>query len=189
MQLTIFNPYMYGKGGGEACVKGGPPSGQKKRCHGLRNLRQRRYRCIGMVRARGQQIQNIIRLLGLENEARYLGFLPEGMIWLLYRNAIRHWFTPCQEDFGLTPTESMSQKTPVIAYNDVGARYTFIDGDTGLLVDPKDAYTFAEKTAILLDQSEYRNRMGQKGREHVLKHFTWKRHFEEGDKLCCHVSK
>ena len=136
-----------------------------------------------------QQIQNMIRLLGLGNEFRYLGFLPERMIWLLYRNAICHWFTPYQEDFGLTPIESMSQETPVIASNDGGARYTVIDEETGFLIDPNDAYAFAEKTAILLDQPENRRKFGQKGREHVLKHFTWKRHFEDWDKLLYQVSK
>jgi glycosyltransferase involved in cell wall biosynthesis len=95
------------------------------------------------------------------------------MIWLLYRNAICHWFTPYQEDFGLTPIESMSQETPVIASNDGGARYTVIDDETGFLVDPNDAYAFAEMTAMLLDQPDDRNRMGQKGREHVLEYFTW----------------
>jgi len=132
-----------------------------------------------------RQIQNMIKLLGLENDVRYLGFIPERMIWLLYRNAICHWFTPYQEDFGLTPIESMSQETPVIASNDGGARYTVIDEETGFLIDPNNAYTFAEKTAILLDQPEDKNKMSQKGRGHVLKHFTWKRHFEEWDKLCC----
>ncbi len=136
-----------------------------------------------------QQIQNMIRLLGLEKEVRYLGFLPQNMIWLLYRNAICHWFTPYQEDFGLTPIESMSQETPVIASNDGGARYTVIDEETGFLVDPNDAYAFAEKTSLLLDKPDDRSKMGKKGREHVLKHFTWEHHFQEWDNLVQKVSR
>jgi len=130
-----------------------------------------------------RQIQNMIKMLRLEREVKYIGFVPEHMMWLLYRNAICHWFTPYQEDFGLTPIESMSQETPVIASNDGGARYTVLDSETGFLVDPNDAFAFAEKTALFLDQPDERIRIGEKGRYHVLKNFTWERHFKEWDDL------
>lgn len=129
------------------------------------------------------QMQKMIRLLDLENEVRYLGFVPENMIGPLYRNAICHWFTPYQEDFGLTPIESMSQETPVIAANDGGACYTVINDKTGFMVDPNDYYAFAEKTAEIMDDPSLREKMGKEGRKHVLENFTWKRHFNEWDKL------
>jgi len=129
------------------------------------------------------QMQNMIRLLDLDKDVRYLGFIPENMIWLLYRNAICHWFTPYQEDFGLTPIESMSQETPVIAANDGGARYTVINDKTGFLVDPNDHYAFAEKTVEIMDDPSMREKMGKEGRKHVLDNFTWTRHFNEWDKL------
>ncbi|MHA1627091.1 MAG: glycosyltransferase [Candidatus Asgardarchaeia archaeon] len=77
----------------------------------------------------------------------------------------------------------MSQETPVIASNDGGARYTVIDGETGYLVDPNDAHSFAEKTAYLLDNPEMREEMGKKGRRHVLRNFTWEKHFRDWDRL------
>jgi len=135
-----------------------------------------------------QRLQNMIKLLGLENEVRYLGFIPERMIWLLYRNAICHWFTPYQEDFGLTPIESMSQETPVVASNDGGAQYTIVEKETGFLVDPNDAFAFAEKTAFFLDHPDMRIEMGISGRKHVLRNFTWERHYKEWDELIKRVS-
>ena len=130
----------------------------------------------------------MIKLLGLDNEVRYLGFVPESMIWLLYRNAICHWFTPYQEDFGLTPIESMSQETPVVASNDGGAQYTIVEKETGFLVDPNDAFAFAEKTAFFLDHPDMRIEMGISGRKHVLRNFTWERHYKEWDELIKRVS-
>lgn len=43
------------------------------------------------------------------------------------------------EDFGITPVESMSVGTPVIAYKSGGVQETVIDGKTGVFYEPNDA--------------------------------------------------
>jgi len=128
-------------------------------------------------------IQEMIARLELGKYVRHIGFVPDEELWSLYRNAVCHWFISYMEDFGLTALESLSQETPVIASNDGGARYTMIDGETGYLVDPNDAHSFAEKTAYLLDNPDVREEMGKKGRRHVLRNFTWEKHFREWDRL------
>ena len=45
---------------------------------------------------------------------------------------------PQVEDFGITPIESMSQGTPVIAYNSGGAKETIIDNKTGIFFAKQD---------------------------------------------------
>jgi glycosyltransferase involved in cell wall biosynthesis len=42
---------------------------------------------------------------------------------------------PVDEDFGMSPVESMSCGTPVIGVNDGGLKESIIDGATGILID------------------------------------------------------
>ena len=130
-----------------------------------------------------KNIQEMIKSLELGKCVKHIGFVSDKELWSLYRNAVCHWFISYSEDFGLTALESMSQETPVIASNDGGARYTVIDGETGYLVDPNDAHSFAEKTAYLLDNPDMRKKIGKKGRRHVLRNFTWEKHFRDWDRL------
>ena len=128
------------------------------------------------------RIRELTNKLELWPNVRYMGFVPELMLKRLYRGAICHWFTPIDEDFGLTPLEAMMQECPVVASNDGGARYTVRDGVTGWLVDPKSPGAFAERTVYFLAAPELRDLMGRNGRRRVLQ-TTWAHHFREWDEL------
>jgi glycosyltransferase involved in cell wall biosynthesis len=41
------------------------------------------------------------------------------------------------EDFGMSPVESMACGTPVIGVNDGGLKETILDGETGILIHPE----------------------------------------------------
>lgn len=51
---------------------------------------------------------------------------------------------PGEEDFGITPVESMAAGVPVIGYARGGVAETIIDGETGILVDRQTATAFAK---------------------------------------------
>ncbi|MBP9779295.1 glycosyltransferase [Candidatus Gracilibacteria bacterium] len=55
----------------------------------------------------------------------------------LIQGAIATIYIPVDEDFGMSPVESMACGTPVIGVNDGGLRETIIDDETGLLL-PRD---------------------------------------------------
>jgi len=130
-----------------------------------------------------RQIQAMIHSLKLNNCVKHIGFVSEQHLFSLYRNAVCHWLISYSEDFGLTVLESMSQETAVIASNDGGAKYTVVDSETGYLVDPNNADSFAKKTAFLLENPDICREMGKRGRNHVLKNFTWEKHFKDWDGL------
>lgn len=46
-------------------------------------------------------------------------------------------YVPVDEDFGMSPVESMACGTPVIGVNDGGLKESIIDGKTGLLINPR----------------------------------------------------
>jgi glycosyltransferase involved in cell wall biosynthesis len=49
------------------------------------------------------------------------------------------------------------------------------EGETGLLIPPGDASAMAERILELAADSDKRRRLGQAGREHVVKNHTWDR--------------
>lgn len=69
----------------------------------------------------------------------------------LYQQAHGTLFTPMNEDFGITPVESMSCGTPVIAVNEGGVKETVIDGKTGFLVHASP-YSIAEKMVLSVER-------------------------------------
>jgi len=71
------------------------------------------------------------------------------------------------------------KKTPVVASNVGGLPTQVIDGETGYLVDPLDYEATAKKVMDLLSDPTLREKMGEKGREHVKKNFLITRHIED----------
>jgi glycosyltransferase involved in cell wall biosynthesis len=74
-----------------------------------------------------------IRNLGGEN-ITILGNVDDQQILSYYRGA-KAFIFPGEEDFGITPLESMACGTPVIAYRRGGALETVVEGETGLFFD------------------------------------------------------
>ena len=80
-----------------------------------------------------------------------------------------------REGFGLTVTESLWKKTPVVGSNVGGITLQIKDGENGFIVDPFDIKKCAERVIDLIKDSEKRKKMGEKGREHVRKNFLMTR--------------
>lgn len=81
-----------------------------------------------------------------------------------------------REGFGLTVTEAMWKRTPVIASRVGGIPTQMIDGVTGFLVDPYDLEGCAHRVVELLDDPDLRQELGSQAQEHVRKNFLITRH-------------
>jgi len=80
-----------------------------------------------------------------------------------------------EEPFGLVFLEAMAMQKPVIAIDNGGTPEVVAHGETGLLSPPWDVPALAANIETLLESSETRLRMGERGRQRVLQHFTPKR--------------
>jgi glycosyltransferase involved in cell wall biosynthesis len=77
------------------------------------------------------------------------------------------------ELLGLVLLESMACGTPVIC-TEVGGMPEFVeDGVTGFVVPPNDPAALRERVSYLLRNPAAAVAMGQRGKERVLKEFTW----------------
>ena len=81
-----------------------------------------------------------------------------------------------REGFGLTVTEAMWKRSPVVASNVGGIPTQMVDGVTGYLVDPHDLDACAEKVVTLLQDEDLREQLGAQAQEHVRQNFLITRH-------------
>jgi glycosyltransferase involved in cell wall biosynthesis len=76
------------------------------------------------------------------------------------------------EPFGLTALESMACATPVIAIHEAGFRETVLDGETGILVEPRPE-DLAGAIGTLAGDPALARRLGRAGRAAVLDRWSW----------------
>lgn len=84
-----------------------------------------------------------------------------------------------REGFGLSVTEALWKKTPVVASNVGGIPAQVKDGETGFLINPDDYEGTAKKIMDLLTDENLREEMGENARQHVKKNFLITRHVED----------
>ena len=77
-----------------------------------------------------------------------------------------------REGFPNTPLEAAAMKLPVVATTADGCVEAVIDGFTGLLVPPQNSQALTEAIEKLIIDADLRRRMGQSGRQRVLKDFN-----------------
>jgi glycosyltransferase involved in cell wall biosynthesis len=74
-------------------------------------------------------------------------------------------FPTYNDAFPLVTLEAMQFALPVISTNEGGVPDIVNDGETGFLVERQNVEQLAEKIALLLQNKELRQMMGQKGYE------------------------
>jgi trehalose synthase len=92
-----------------------------------------------------------------------------------------------REGFGMTVTEALWKRVPVVGGNVGGIPLQVIDGVTGFLVNTVEEA--AEKTLYLLRNPEEAKKMGERGREHVLKNFLITKHLKDYLSLFIQLSR
>jgi glycosyltransferase involved in cell wall biosynthesis len=78
------------------------------------------------------------------------------------------------EPFGLVPLEAMACAAPVVAVAEGGLRESVVPGVTGYLVD-RSPVEFGQAIARLVTDPALARRMGEAGRDLVLREWTWEK--------------
>jgi glycosyltransferase involved in cell wall biosynthesis len=81
-------------------------------------------------------------------------------------------FPSHNEAFGLALIEAMATGLPTVSSDCDGVLDIVVEGETGLMVPPKDGAKLAAAAALLLGDASLRERMGRAGRARVLERFT-----------------
>lgn len=78
-----------------------------------------------------------------------------------------------QEGLGLVAAEALATACPVVAHDIAAVRDLIRDGETGLMVPPKDVPALAAAIERLLRDPAQAARLAEAGRRHIGGHYSW----------------
>jgi glycosyltransferase involved in cell wall biosynthesis len=103
------------------------------------------------------------------------GLVPHTELERLYRRAAVVVMPSHSEGQGVVAIEAMAHGRPVVGSRVGGLAELVVDGETGILVPPRDATALRRALLRLLDDPELRARMGAAGRSRVTELCSWER--------------
>jgi glycosyltransferase involved in cell wall biosynthesis len=111
----------------------------------------------------------------LPDGAVFHGPLPPHALAALYARASVFCLPTLREAFGLVFLEAMAFGLPVVATAVEAVPEIVVQGETGLLVAPRDPAAVAEACLALLAEPARARRLGEAGRARVAERFGWDR--------------
>ena len=102
-----------------------------------------------------------------------LGLVPHHELPPLYERAAVVAVPSHREGFGVACLEAMAHARPVVASAVGGLLDLVVDGETGLLVPPRDVAALRGALERLLGDAELRRRLGEAARVRVRERFAW----------------
>jgi glycosyltransferase involved in cell wall biosynthesis len=106
----------------------------------------------------------------LHKYVRFLGYLPEETLAVMYRLAGVFVFPSLYEGFGLPPLEAMASGTPVVTSN--VSSLPEVAGDAAVLVDPYDPDAIADAIYRVLTNVDLRRELRRRGLARA-RQFSW----------------
>lgn len=107
---------------------------------------------------------------GVQNEVRFLGFVPIEVLRIFYDEAKVFVFPSLYEGFGLPPLEAMAHGTPVITSNI--SSLPEVVGNAAVLVNPENVFEIMRAAHRVLTDRALRDRMKERGYQQAKK-FSW----------------
>ena len=108
----------------------------------------------------------------LHKHVRFLGYVSDQTLSVLYRLASAFVFPSLYEGFGLPPLEAMASGTPVVTSN--VSSLPEIAGDAAILVDPYDVDSIVDGMRRVLSDPALAAELRRKGIERA-REFSWER--------------
>jgi len=122
---------------------------------------------------REKYLMNLVKQLNLENKVYFIGFRKD--IENILASIDIFVLSSYAEPFGRSLLEAMACGKPVIATNTGGTYEIVSDGETGILIPPKNPIKLAEAMKKLIEDENLRIKMGKAGRLKVKKLFDIKK--------------
>lgn len=145
-----------------------------------RRLQQRGVDCslrlVGAFDSRGSEsrLRASVARAGVAHRTEFAGVLSGDAKAAVFRSSDVFCYPTYfeSESFGLAVVEAMQYSLPVVATHWRGVASVVEDGQSGLLVAPRDAEQLEASLRVLLTDPDLRRRMGERGRQIYLEHFT-----------------
>jgi glycosyltransferase involved in cell wall biosynthesis len=120
-----------------------------------------------------RRLERLAARLGLGERVRLLGEVPHEQVPEVLQGLDIFAMPSTYEGFGVAALEAEAMEVPVVASRVHGIPDVVIDGETGLLVPPRDRQALAAALERLASDSDLRRRLGRAGRAFVAGHYSW----------------
>lgn len=127
-----------------------------------------------IIASGGSDYARLIGLAAGASNIRFTGWIGESRLRELIGRAIATVYIPVDEDFGLSPVESMAAGKPVIGVAEGGLLETVVPSETGILIPPEpsvDAVVEAVHTLTPKVAAELREACEQRARQFSRERF------------------
>lgn len=107
---------------------------------------------------------------GVQNDVRFLGFVPIDVLRIFYDTAKLFVFPSLYEGFGLPPLEAMAHGTPVVTSN--ASSLPEVVGNAAVMVNPENVFDIMRAMQRALTDQALRDKLKARGYEQVRR-FSW----------------
>jgi phosphatidylinositol alpha-1,6-mannosyltransferase len=114
--------------------------------------------------------------LGISGSVLFLGFVADDTLAALRKRAAVFALPSRGEGFGLVYLEAMRAGLPCVGGANDAAMDVIVNGETGLLVEPRDGRALSEAIVTLLGSADLRARFGAAGKARFEREFTFERY-------------
>jgi glycosyltransferase involved in cell wall biosynthesis len=119
------------------------------------------------------ELERLASQLGVAQHVQFLGDLAHEDVPAALQAMDIFAMPSTWEGFGVSAVEASAMELPVVASNIHGIPDVVVDGETGLLVPPREPQALANALERLAGNPELRRRMGAAGRAFVAAHYRW----------------
>ena len=120
-----------------------------------------------------ERLHDLVQTLGIQQRVTFLGNLSHREV-MEYMGLCEVFCLPSwQETFGLVYVEAMLHGKPVVGCRGQGIDGLIVEGESGLLAEPRDVRSLINALEFLLDNNDVARRIGEEGRKLVLENYTW----------------
>jgi glycosyltransferase involved in cell wall biosynthesis len=127
---------------------------------------------IGDEMSKMPQLRRAVHQHHLHKHVRFLGYVSDETLAILYRLAEVFVFPSIYEGFGLPPLEAMASGTPVVTSN--VSSLPEVTGDAAVLVNPHDTSSIVAGMRRVLSDPAFANQLRLKGPVRA-REFSWER--------------
>jgi glycosyltransferase involved in cell wall biosynthesis len=110
-----------------------------------------------------KELRKLVKSLHIEDNVTFAGYLPQALLNAAYDTCDMAILPSRQEGFGLVVVESWLYKKPTLVSTKAGIAELISDGKNGLLTDPTDSVSMAEKISTVLTDQKLADELGKNG--------------------------
>ncbi|MEC8085743.1 MAG: glycosyltransferase family 4 protein [Pseudomonadota bacterium] len=127
------------------------------------------------------QLENISSEYNLSSHICFTGFLQSPMNYMPFFNLVV--LPTYEETFGLVVAEAMLMKVPVLGSNAGGVPEIITHESNGLLFETRNYNDLQDKIDMVIENSQLRERIIDKGFKFVNKYYEYYSHFDKFEKI------